>query len=145
MCVHAKLPQLCLTLCDPIDCRLAGSSVHGILWARILESVAISFSRGGLPDPGIEPESLMSPALAGGCFTTSATWEASHHSDMKISFFPGISLKIFSPWNSHSSNSQVSSWKHGFQASPASHTPVTCRELEAPLSLRGLEGLLPDT
>ena len=31
---------------------------------------------GGLPDPGIEPESLMSPALAGGFFTTSATWEA---------------------------------------------------------------------
>ena len=30
----------------------------------------------GLPDPGIEPTSLMSPALAGGFFTTSATWEA---------------------------------------------------------------------
>ena len=29
-----------------------------------------------LPDPGIKPESLMSPALAGGFFTTSATWEA---------------------------------------------------------------------
>ena len=33
-------------------------------------------SPGDLPDPGIEPESLMSPALAGGFFTTSATWEA---------------------------------------------------------------------
>ena len=32
---------------------------------------------GDLPDPGIEPASLMSPALAGGLFTTSATWEAS--------------------------------------------------------------------
>ena len=31
---------------------------------------------GDLPDPGIEPASLMSPALAGGFFTTSATWEA---------------------------------------------------------------------
>ena len=31
---------------------------------------------GDLPDPGIEPTSLMSPALAGGFFTTSATWEA---------------------------------------------------------------------
>ena len=31
---------------------------------------------GDLPDPGIEPMSLMSPALAGGFFTTSATWEA---------------------------------------------------------------------
>ena len=35
----------CLTLCDPMDCRLPGSSVHGILQARILEWVAISFSR----------------------------------------------------------------------------------------------------
>ena len=33
------------------------------------------FSPGDLPDPGIKPMSLMSPALAGGFFTTSATWE----------------------------------------------------------------------
>ena len=51
-----------------------GSSVHGILQAGILEWVAIS-SSGGLPNPGIEPESPVSPALAGGFFTTSATWE----------------------------------------------------------------------
>ena len=38
--------QLCLTLCDPMDCSLPGSFVHGILQARILEWVAISFSRG---------------------------------------------------------------------------------------------------
>ena len=38
--------QLCLTLCDPMDCNPPGSSVHGILQARILERVAISFSRG---------------------------------------------------------------------------------------------------
>ena len=33
-------------LCDPMNCSLAGSSVHGIIEARILEWVAISFSRG---------------------------------------------------------------------------------------------------
>ena len=38
--------QSCLTLCDPMDCSLPGSSVHGILQARILQGVAISFSRG---------------------------------------------------------------------------------------------------
>ena len=38
--------QSCPTLCDPTDCSLTGSSVHGILQARILEWVAISFSRG---------------------------------------------------------------------------------------------------
>ena len=38
--------QLSPTLCDPMDCSQAGSSVHGIFQARILEWVAISFSRG---------------------------------------------------------------------------------------------------
>ena len=38
--------QLYPTLCDPMDCSPPGSSVHGILQARILEWVAISFSRG---------------------------------------------------------------------------------------------------
>ena len=43
-CMHAKLLQLCLTLCDPMDCSWPGSSVHGILQARKLEWVAISHS-----------------------------------------------------------------------------------------------------
>ena len=38
--------QQCLTLCDPMDCSLLGSSVHRILQARILKWVAISYSRG---------------------------------------------------------------------------------------------------
>ena len=38
--------QLCLTLCDPVECSLPGSSLHGILQARILGWVAISFSIG---------------------------------------------------------------------------------------------------
>ena len=44
--VCAKLLQLCLTLCNPMDCNPPGFSVHGIFQARILEWVAISFSRG---------------------------------------------------------------------------------------------------
>ena len=52
-----------------------GSSVHGILQASILVWVAVP-TPGDLPDPGIEPVSLESPALAGGFFTTSTTWEA---------------------------------------------------------------------
>ena len=44
--VKVKLAQSCSTLCDPVDCTPPGSSVHGILQARILEWVAISFSRG---------------------------------------------------------------------------------------------------
>ena len=53
-CMHAKLFQLCLTLCDPMDLSLPGSSVHG-------------------DSPG---KTLESPLLAGRFFTTSATWEA---------------------------------------------------------------------
>ena len=41
----AKLLQLCLTLCDPIECSPPGSSVHGILQARILEWIAMPFSQ----------------------------------------------------------------------------------------------------
>ena len=43
----AAVAQSCLTLRDPMDCSLPGSSVHGILQARVLEWVAISFSREG--------------------------------------------------------------------------------------------------
>ena len=45
-CMHVKSLQSCVTLCDPLDCSPPGSSVHGILQARILEWVPISFSRG---------------------------------------------------------------------------------------------------
>ena len=44
MFVPARLLQACLTLCDPMDCASPGSSVHGILQARILEWVAMPFS-----------------------------------------------------------------------------------------------------
>ena len=44
VCVRAKLLQSCLTLCNPVDCSPPSSSVHGILQARTLEWVAISFS-----------------------------------------------------------------------------------------------------
>ena len=41
----SEVTQLCLTPCDPMDCSLPGSSVHGIFQARIVEWIAISFSR----------------------------------------------------------------------------------------------------
>ena len=58
-----------LTLFDPMDSSLPGSSVHGIFQARKLEWVAIS-SSGDLPNQGTEePASPVSPALADGFFT----------------------------------------------------------------------------
>ena len=60
--------QLRLTLCDPIDYSVPGSSVHGIPQVRIPEWVAISSSRNLIP--GITPVSLASPAMAGKFFAT---------------------------------------------------------------------------
>ena len=74
MCVCA-VAQSCSILCKLMDCSQSGSSVLGIFQARILGWVAISFS-GDLSDSGIKLASLVSPALAGGLFTTGVTWEA---------------------------------------------------------------------
>ena len=73
------------TLCNPMDCNQPGSFVHGIIQARILEWVAMP-SSGDLPDPMIKPESLMSPALVTGFFTSSTTWEAQKRSLLVIYF-----------------------------------------------------------
>ena len=69
--------ELRLTLCYPKDCGLPGSSVHGILQARILQWPMPS-SRGIFPTQGSNPHHFTSPALAGRFFTTSATWEVHH-------------------------------------------------------------------
>ena len=69
---ESEVAQLCPTLSDPMDCSLPGYSAHRISQARVLERVAIYFSR-DLPDTGIEP---MSPALAGRFFTTEPPGEA---------------------------------------------------------------------
>ena len=67
MCQCAKSLQSCLTLGNPVDCSAPGFSVHGILQVSILEWVALP-PPGDLPKPGMEPISLMSPALAGGFY-----------------------------------------------------------------------------
>ena len=54
----------CPTLCDPMDCSLSGSSVHGILQAKILEWVARPFSRGSFQ---LRDRTLVS-CIAGGFF-----------------------------------------------------------------------------
>ena len=77
---------MCLTLCDPRDCSPPGSSVHGILQARILEWVAIPFP-GGLPDPGIEPRP---PALEADALTSEPYLWAFY-------FVPLICISVFVP------------------------------------------------
>ena len=73
--MHAKLLHSYSTLCESMDCSLPGSSVHGVLQARILEWLPW-LPPGDFPDPEIKLESLRSPALAGRFFTSGTTWEA---------------------------------------------------------------------
>ena len=69
---YSEVAQSCPTLCDPVDCSLPGSSVHGILQARVLGWVAISFSRGSS-----QPRDwTWVSCIAGRCFILWATREA---------------------------------------------------------------------
>ena len=67
-----EVSQSCLTLCDPMDCSLPDSSVHGIFQARVLEWVAISCARGSSQPRGRTWVSR----IVGRCFTIWATREA---------------------------------------------------------------------
>ena len=67
--IWSEVAQLCLTLCDPVDCSPPGSSIHGILHARILEWVAISFSRGS----SWPRDQTQVSHIAGRCFNLWAT------------------------------------------------------------------------
>ena len=69
--VKVLVAQSCPTLCDPRDCSLPGSSVHGILQARILEWVSIPFSRG----PSQPRDWTQVSCIAGKFFTIWATGE----------------------------------------------------------------------
>ena len=70
---ESEFTQSCLTLCNPVDCSLSGSSVHGIFQARILGWVAILFFRGSSPPRDWSQVSC----IVGRCFTIWATREAS--------------------------------------------------------------------
>ena len=72
LCVFS---QLCLTVCDHMDCGPPGSSVHGIIQARILEWVAISSSRGS-SQPRNWTHISCGSCIAGGIFTCWAIGEA---------------------------------------------------------------------
>ena len=96
MCVLCVLvTQSCLTFCDPMDCSPPGSSVHGILQARILEWAAISFPQGIFLTQG----SNLGLLHCTGCFTVWATREA-HIYYMKFTILtilnvPSVTISTF--------------------------------------------------
>ena len=87
-CVHAQLLQLCLTLCNTKDCGVPGSSVHGILSARILKWFAI-FSSRGASRPRDRTQSPASPALQADALLLSHQVSPAMHicSDIIYGFF----------------------------------------------------------
>ena len=85
-CLHAKSLQLYLTLCDPMDCSLPGSSVHGIHQARILEWIVMTSSRGSSQPRDWTYISYVS-CIAGRFFTTSVTLSASKPTQVFVSRF----------------------------------------------------------
>ena len=100
MCGHAKVLQLCPTLCNPMDCDLPGSSVHGIFQARILAWVAMPFSR-GTSQPKIKHACLTSSAWAGIFFfflTTGSTGKLYIH-HQSVSSVAQLCLTLCDPMN----------------------------------------------
>ena len=75
--------QSCPTLCDDMDCSPLASSVHGILQARILEWVAIRFSKG----LSQSRDQTRVPCTAGGFFNVCTTKEAPVHEDVLLKSF----------------------------------------------------------
>ena len=76
-CMHAKSLQLCLTLCDSMDYSPGDQAPLSMGFSRQENwNELLCPPPGDLSDPGIEPESLRSPTLAGRFFITSDTWEA---------------------------------------------------------------------
>ena len=106
--VIAKLLQLCPTLCDPIDGSPPGSSVHGILQARTLEWVAISFSNACMHAKSLQPYLTLCHPMDSGPPGSSVhgilqaitlEWVAisfsiSESLQLKLSFVSGTSLEI---------------------------------------------------
>ena len=92
---ESEVAQSCLTLCDPMDCSLPGSSVHGIFQARVLEWVAISFSRGS---SRLRDWTLVS-CIAGRHFTIWATREV-----LKFHLSCALALTIMIDKESHLTN-----------------------------------------
>ena len=91
--MHARPLTSCPTQSNPVDSSLPGSSVHGILQARIPEWEAMPSSR-YLSHPGIKLAPLLSPALADRFFTISTTRGSQTKASIHQFSFPSDSFKL---------------------------------------------------
>ena len=93
--VKVKVAQLCLTVCDPMDCSLPGCSAHGILQARKLEWETVPLLR-DLPNPGIKPRSC---TLQAGSLPSEPPGKPMNTGVGGLSLLQGIFLTQESDWD----------------------------------------------
>ena len=102
LCVEHECVFCCFSrvqLCNPMDCSLQGSSVHGILQARVLGGLPRP-PLGDLPKPGVKPTFPASPVLAGGFFTAGLQGCPSMWGNLAFGFHStqhslSVNLKLF--------------------------------------------------
>ena len=103
-----EVTQLCPTLCNSMDCSLPGSSIHGILQGRILEWVAISFSRGSS-----QPKDWTWVSRIGGRrFNLWATREAQGSLNKRSNMCKYSWFTLLYSWNKHNTVEQLYSNKN---------------------------------
>ena len=134
LCVYV---QSCLTLRGPMDCSPLGSPIHGILWARILERVTVSFFR-GLPNTGIKIWPPESPALADDSLPLMLPVGSNYEKSWNVVsayYVHGAELCLFSyALIPHKSSVQLGMWRRRWHPTPVllpgkSHgrrSPVGC-------------------
>ena len=103
-CMSASsVTQSCSTLCEPMDCSPPGSSVHGILQQECSSRLPFPFP-GDLSNPGIEPLSLASAALAGGFFTTAPSRKPNGISSSQNPDWKSCTVLFYVPVHAESRN-----------------------------------------
>ena len=110
---ESEVAQSCLTLCDPMDCSLAGSSIHMIFQARVLEWVAMSFSRGSSQ---LRDRTQVS-CTAGRCLTVWATreaqqekppqWQAKHHNRKSSAYLLQLEKTCVHKWRCSTGKNKI--------------------------------------
>ena len=119
MWVHARSLQLYLTLCDPMNCSPQAPLSLGFSREEHQSGLPCPLP-GDLPDPGIE--SLMSPALAGRFFTTSAIWEAHEKSQNKSKKWRWLYMDIHAC--EHELDTTIFSFSSEYKSATISHTSL---------------------
>ena len=103
-CGCCWVSKSCLTLCNPMNCTPPSSSVHGISQARILEWVAVSFSRGS----SWPRDQTCVSCIAGRFFTTESPGKHQIRSDQSLSHVLLLwHHRLYIPWNSLGQNTMV--------------------------------------